>query len=446
MNGELPNGWVTTQIDDIAEINPRHGSNIGDGKLVTFVPMPLLSETIPEFDATTERPFGEVRKGYTHFAEGDVLFAKITPCMENGKAGVATGLRNGLGCGTTEIHVLRPRTGIDSKYLYHFVHQKDFRREAAGNFTGTAGQLRVPVSFIRGAEIPLAPFREQQRIVAALEALLPKVETSRQRAHKIQTILKRFRQSVLAAACSGRLTADWREENGVSEAFEQSTVEAIADYVGGFAYKSPTFLKTGKNQVIRIGNVGQLSLRLEASPVFIPDHIAEQTERFRLLTGDVVISMTGTKYKHDYGFASLVQQPDRTLFLNQRVGRLRCREKVLPAFLLYWLQTNLFREFFFAGETGNVNQGNVGADGIRRAPIELPSLPEQQEIIGRVAALFNLADRIEDRYREAKKRVDNLASAILAKAFRGELVPQDLKDEPASVLLARLAERKANTL
>ncbi len=136
------------------------------------------------------------------------------------------------------------------------------------------GNLHVPVSFIRKTQFRLPPFDEQRRIVAKLEKLLEKVEACRTRLEKIPVLLKRFRQSVLAAACSGRLTADWRKQNNIKEIFDRTTVEAIANYTGGFAYKSPTFLDVSNHQVIRIGNVGPLSLKLEASPVFIPDDIA----------------------------------------------------------------------------------------------------------------------------------------------------------------------------
>jgi type I restriction enzyme S subunit len=205
MNQELPAGWTITSLENISQINPRHPKDLDDFLPVTFATMPALSEVGYRFKFEEERPLGKVRKGYTHFAEGDVLFAKITPCMENGKAAVASGLRNGLGCGTTELHVLRPKEGIDPKYIYFFLHQESFRRDAAQNFTGTAGQLRVPVSFVAKAEIPLPPSDEQRRIVAKLEKLLEKVESSRTRLEKIPVLLKRFRQSVLAAACSGRL-------------------------------------------------------------------------------------------------------------------------------------------------------------------------------------------------------------------------------------------------
>src|SRR5579883_1177396 len=108
MSSELPRGWVVASLGKITEINPRHPKNLDDSMPITFVPMAALSESKPTFDFTEEYSLGELRSGFTHFAEGDVLFAKITPCMENGKGAVATGLQNGIGCGTTELHVIRP--------------------------------------------------------------------------------------------------------------------------------------------------------------------------------------------------------------------------------------------------------------------------------------------------------------------------------------------------
>src|ERR1039457_2849962 len=116
MSGELAEGWAATTLGGIADINPRHPKGLDDTMLVSFVPMAGLNESRPEFQFTEERPLGAVRKGFTHFADGDVLFAKITPCMENGKGAVARGLRNRLGCGTTELHVVRPLAGISPEY------------------------------------------------------------------------------------------------------------------------------------------------------------------------------------------------------------------------------------------------------------------------------------------------------------------------------------------
>lgn len=342
--------------------------------------------------------------------------------------------------------VIRYRTMFEDfllqDYLKYYLQSAHFYQQIDSAKTGSAIYNYGP-SHLKQMSIIVPPFNEQRRIVTKLEKLLGKVEACQQRLEKIPLILKRFRQAVLAAACSGKLTADWREKFDTINEFEPTTIEEIASYVGGFAYKSSTFLETGVNQVIRIGNVRPFTLNFDVSPVFIPDEIADSTERFKLYPDDLVISMTGTKYKRDYGNVAIVKEKEGSLFLNQRVARLRCGDKVEPLYLLFWLQTDQFRNFFFEGETGNVNQGNVGSNGIRKAPIELPSILEQQEIVRRVEELFKLADQIEARYRKAKDFVDKLTQSILAKAFRGELVPQDPADEPAAVLLERIRRERA---
>ena len=108
MSDKLLKGWTTAPLAEIVEIKPRHLKGLDDSIPISFARMTALSESKPEFESLEEQTLGEVRRGFTHFAEGDVLFAKITPCMENGKGAVARRLRNKLGCGTTELHVIRP--------------------------------------------------------------------------------------------------------------------------------------------------------------------------------------------------------------------------------------------------------------------------------------------------------------------------------------------------
>jgi type I restriction enzyme S subunit len=216
MTNALPTGWTHASFNEIADINPRHPLELPDSLAVSFAPMPALSEFSHQFQFLRDRLLGEVRKGFTHFADGDVLFAKITPCMENGKGAVAAGLLNGLGCGTTELHVLRPVPGINPYYLYYFLSQESFRLLAKANFTGSAGQARVPIRFIVESQIPLPPILEQRRIVAKLDQLLEKVATCQKRLAKLPILVKQFRQSVLSTACSGRLTEDWRKRTRTS--------------------------------------------------------------------------------------------------------------------------------------------------------------------------------------------------------------------------------------
>ena len=168
MPGTDPFSYGIKELGKCCELNPkktqdkRLTSNID----VSFIPMPSVSEN-GDIDPTDIRSYEEVKKGFTYFAENDVLFAKITPCMENGKGAVARGLKNGIGFGSTEFHVLRPTKDISNPYwIYVLTSFKSFRKDAETNMTGSAGQRRTPVSFLDNYKVALPPIYLQNRFAA----------------------------------------------------------------------------------------------------------------------------------------------------------------------------------------------------------------------------------------------------------------------------------------
>lgn len=169
-------------LSEVCTVNPRarrHGCS--DDTVVTFVPMAAVDPRTGAITIHEERRLAEVANGFTAFEEGDVLFAKITPCMQNGKAALARNLTNGIGRGSTEFYVLRPGHRVLGEYVWHFVRQPRFREAAKRSFTGTAGQQRVPKSFMQNALIPLPPLDEQRRIVDILNRAA-RIEALRTRA------------------------------------------------------------------------------------------------------------------------------------------------------------------------------------------------------------------------------------------------------------------------
>ena len=202
----LPSGWVTAAIGDSSVVNPRTFLDpVEADRAVSFIPMAAVEAKTGRIDLSQVRTYGEVSKGYTRFSEGDVLFAKITPCMENGKIAIAKGLTNGCGCGSTEFHVLRTRSGLSQEFLYFFLLQDEFRKGAQRNMAGTAGQLRVPAAWLSEASIPLPPLAEQGRIVVEIETQFTRLDASVAALRRAQANLKRYRASVLKDACEGRL-------------------------------------------------------------------------------------------------------------------------------------------------------------------------------------------------------------------------------------------------
>ena len=193
----LPNGWLWTTLSEIAEINPGIGvETIPDNLEITFLPMQYVGALTGHIDPSLIKNYQEVKKGYTPFVEGDVLFAKITPCMENGKIAIAKGLKNRIGFGSTEFHVIRLYEDITKQLAYFFLIQENVRKEARSKMTGTAGQLRVPAEFMKQILFPLPPQREQQRIVTKIEELFTRLDAGVEALKKIKAQLKRYRQAV----------------------------------------------------------------------------------------------------------------------------------------------------------------------------------------------------------------------------------------------------------
>ena len=152
------------KLGDCCELNPRRPSiSLSDTDMVSFVPMPCVSEN-GYLQDVAEEEYGKVKKGFTYFENNDVLFAKITPCMENGKGAIAQELTNGIGMGSTEFHVLRPVEGKSNSYwLLALTRMPIFRERASKNMSGTGGQKRVGAPFLDNFMVGLPPIEEQNR-------------------------------------------------------------------------------------------------------------------------------------------------------------------------------------------------------------------------------------------------------------------------------------------
>lgn len=202
----LPKGWRWVRLGDVCELNPRRPAlERTDDALTTFVPMPAIDDQSGTILSPEVRPYSQVRRGYTYFAEGDVLFAKITPCMENGKHAIARNLRDGIGFGSTEFHVIRPSKDITSEWIHFFVRQPWVLEAATAHFTGAVGQQRVPSGFLANLEIPLPPLAEQQRIARVLDEHMAAIERARAAAQAQLDAINALPAALLREAFNGEL-------------------------------------------------------------------------------------------------------------------------------------------------------------------------------------------------------------------------------------------------
>ena len=199
--------WQNQSINEVCEINPKKvdTKKLDDNLSVSFIPMPCVSDILGKITSMEIRNLVEVKKGYTNFSEGDILFAKITPCMENGKSAIVGKLENDIGFGSTEFHVLRCDTDkINNKFLHYFVRQRKFRDEAKAQMTGAVGQQRVPKIFIEDYKINLPIIEEQQAIVNILDKVFIKYDKIRDLQVQIDKI-ELLKKSILAKAFRGEL-------------------------------------------------------------------------------------------------------------------------------------------------------------------------------------------------------------------------------------------------
>lgn len=176
----LPDGWRRVPLCEVAELNPsRRGFTRDANAPTTFVPMAAVDAVLGIIAEPQIRHYSEVATGYTYFLEGDVLFAKITPCMQNGKHAVARDLIDGVGLASTEFHVIRPSDDILADWIHFFVRQPAVLHEATNHFTGAVGQQRVPDGFLKLLEVPLPVVPEQRRILAVLHEKMSAVTKAR---------------------------------------------------------------------------------------------------------------------------------------------------------------------------------------------------------------------------------------------------------------------------
>ena len=219
---EIPNGWEWCRISSIFQLNPKIEAN--DDTLAAFIPMEAISAVYSSEYSYYERRWKEIKSGFTQFADGDIAFAKITPCFQNRKSAVFSNLPNGIGAGTTELKVLRPYgETINRFFALYFLESPYFIDEAT--FKGTANQQRIASGYLENKLFPLPPIEEQRRIANKIAEVLPMVDrygTAQTKLDNLNVELKNIlKKSILQEAIQGKLVPQIVEEGTAQELLEQ---------------------------------------------------------------------------------------------------------------------------------------------------------------------------------------------------------------------------------
>ena len=446
---ELPQKWVECEMGDVAKVigggtpDSHEPENFSTEGGIPWLTPADLSDNKAIHVARGKRFL--TKKGFDNSSarlvpKGTVLFSSRAPIGYVAVAANEISTNQGFKSFVCA-------DGISSEYIYFWLR---FATPMAEELA--SGTTFAEISGKNAAKIPLrlAPHAEQRRIVAKLEKLLGQVDASQQRLAKLPALLKRFRLSVLAAACSGRLTADWREqnpvpssdgENGLPNGWQQTIV---GDAIEGLKYGTSQKCSRKKQgvPVLRIPNIvdGAVShsdLKYAALP-------EKESQQLRLRAGDILLIRSNGSVSL-VGKCALVREADRDFAYAGYLIRLRPdANKVSPEFLNLVLGSyNIRKQIEIpARSTSGVN--NINSEEVRALQFVLPPLAEQKEIVRRVEGLFLLADQIEVRLRAAQRQVDKLTPSLLARAFAGKLVPQDPNDESAAVLLERIRGSNAS--
>jgi len=320
--------------------------------------------------------------------------------------------------------------------------------------TGSA-QPQITIENLNDFEIPIAPLSEQHRIVAKLDALMQKVESNKQRLDKLPKLLKRFRQSVLAAAVSGRLTEDWRiqKKTNVNNYFPiswrlvkidklvNSTKKDLRTGPFGSALKKQEHQNSGI-PVWGIESIGINGSFTGYNKIFVTEEKAKELKSFEVKGGNIIISRSGT-------VGEICILPDMVEYglISTNLMKIVLNNEVVISKYFCWLfeGSQIVIDKLYELCTGSTRIF-LTQTILKEIEYPLPPIEEQKEIVKRVEQLFALADKIEARYTKTKAMLDKLPQTLLAKAFRGGLVPQDANDEPASLLLGRIkAEKEKKT-
>ncbi len=376
------------RLGDICIINPK-APVLADDLEVSFVPMPKVGEQ-GEFDPSEIKEYREVKKGFTNFQNGDVLFAKITPCMENGKGAVAKDLKNGYGFGSTEFHVLRPDySKVTSEWLYYLTSWNAFRKDAEINMTGSAGQKRVPKTFLEKYEVNLPEVEKQNEMADTLEYIGKLIALRKEQLAKLDELVKsRFVELF---------------ENGE---YEKVTVHSVLNTAFWLMPATPEFIADGEVPYITSKNIKNRMIDFDNVKYISKEAYKSISSNRPTQKGDILVSMIGT-----LGQTAVIQ--DDREFYGQNLYLLRLNNTVV--------NTTYFCEFFnsdtaqheLQGKRNQSTQAYLKANHVEDLILSLPPLELQKQF----AAFVEQADKSKLAIQESLAELETLKKALMQKYF-----------------------------
>jgi len=461
MSDDLPMGWVETELGEIAQIvggstpkNSSDSSNFEQNGIPWITPSDLTGyeETYISRGRRDLSQKGFISCGTKKLPKGSVLFSSRAPigyCV----------IAEDEVCTNQGFKSFVLFEGIISEFLrYYLITSKSYIESVA---SGTTFK-EISASRIATVPFPLPPLNEQRRIVDKLERIGDRHRTARNELSHIPKLIARYKQAVLAAACSGKLTEDWREKNPnletASELLKRISIEkdshpsvlekpwslpitwtwaklkTLVSILGDGLHGTPKYVDDTKYYFINGNNLVDEKIIVKPNTKAVS---FDEVQKYRkpLSSNTVLVSINGT-------LGNVAFYNGEQVVLGKSVCYLNLLEEIDKYFIKLILISDYFTNYATQTATGSTIK-NLSLKSMREFPIPIPSLEEQKEIVRRVEKMFEKIDMMEQEYQKAAKLCDRLEQATLAKAFRGELVPQDPDDEPASVLLEQVKSQRS---
>lgn len=388
------------ELEEFCTVNPKT-KQIPDDMEVSFVPMQSVSDT-GDVQTDEVRKASEVKKGFTFFEEGDVLFAKITPCMENGKGGIARGLKNSVGFGSTEFHVLHPDPEkVSSEWLYYLTSWDEFRKQCARNMTGSAGQKRVPKSYLEHYKVHLPPLEEQRRIAATLDKVSDLIAKRRAQLDKLDLLVKaRFVEifgDLAAPECPHKKCK-----------LVETCVSSDDIKCGPFGTQLSK--EEYQDHGVAVWEIPQINSYFTTQPThFLTVEKAEQLKAYSIIPGDIAMSRKGN-------VGRCARFPDNfdSGIIHSDVLRIRVnKQQVNPCFMMYQLHfSGAVQRQIEVVSSGAIMAG-VNVTKLKHIEIHLPDFDLQQQF----AHFVGEVDSVKCSINNSLEKLETLKKALMQEYF-----------------------------
>lgn len=402
----MSEGWDVRSLGELCTIKPPKAearSRLRDTDPVSFVPMEDLGIGVKALIPTRTRALGEVSGSYTYFADGDVLLAKITPCFENGKLGVARGLVNGIGFGSSEFIVLRPGPDLEAEFLYYYLARPSFLEEGARSMTGAVGHKRVAKEFIEAYPVPLPSRSEQRRIVAILDEAFEGIATAKAHAEKNLQNAREVFEGHLMQVFSARHSG-WADRV-LGSLCHRITVGHVGSMANAYKPSGVPFLRSQ--------NIRPFTVSIEKM-VFIDEEFHTSLEKSSLAAGDVAIVRTG--------------YPGTAAVIPESLGVANCSDLVIvkpgpevdPHFLAAFFNSS-FGKIQVGGKLVGAAQKHFNVGAAKEVTLHLPPIAEQRIIVAAAMQIRDETEALAELHQRKLFALDELKRSLLHQAFSGAL-------------------------